>query len=149
MRFGRGHPWVLNRVGVDQRRVVPVLKRASACWSRFSLGLYRNPTGYILACEATFSSHVHMPVKEASATPHAQPRRRTARSLQGAIGPDWSTRLSRIPFRLVRDLTSIYRQRSSGRETEATLMRIHLHVAGDREEAIRNGAFAGDKLKYS
>jgi alkanesulfonate monooxygenase SsuD/methylene tetrahydromethanopterin reductase-like flavin-dependent oxidoreductase (luciferase family) len=47
-----------------------------------------------------------------------------------------------IPFELVRDLTSIYRNHLPGAQSSDVILGIHLHVARDREEGVENGALA-------
>jgi alkanesulfonate monooxygenase SsuD/methylene tetrahydromethanopterin reductase-like flavin-dependent oxidoreductase (luciferase family) len=57
---------------------------------------------------------------------------------QGLVQPGYLG----IPLGLVRDLTSRYRQNLPSGKTSDVILGIHLHVARDRDEAIRNGAFA-------
>ena len=57
---------------------------------------------------------------------------------QGLVQPGYLG----IPLGLVRDLTARYRQNLPGGKTGDVILGIHLHVARDRDEAIRNGAFA-------
>ena len=141
--LGRGHPWVLNRVGVD-----PTESRA-----RFEEGIrmlveiFRS--AYIENLSSTFwrvsdfqlsptpVQEPHPPLYVAAAT--TPDSAVFAGNIgQGLVQPGYLG----IPFGLVRDLTAIYRQNLPGGRRSDVVLGIHLHVAGDREEAIRNGAFA-------
>ena len=57
---------------------------------------------------------------------------------QGLVQPGYLG----IPLGLVRDLTSRYRENLPQGKTSDVILGIHLHVAQDREEAMKNGAFA-------
>src|SRR5436309_953459 len=57
---------------------------------------------------------------------------------QGLVQPGYLG----IPHRLVSELTSLYRENLPARTSSDVVLGIHLHVARDREEAIRNGALA-------
>jgi alkanesulfonate monooxygenase SsuD/methylene tetrahydromethanopterin reductase-like flavin-dependent oxidoreductase (luciferase family) len=141
--IGRGHPWVLNRVGVNPAEST----------ARFEEGIR-------MLCEALKSNYIddlegrfwhikdfklspppvqkpHPPIYTAAAT--------TPDSAifggeigHGLVQPGYLG----IPFDLVRGLTDTYRQNLPEGGPSDVVLGIHLHVARDREEAITNGALA-------
>jgi alkanesulfonate monooxygenase SsuD/methylene tetrahydromethanopterin reductase-like flavin-dependent oxidoreductase (luciferase family) len=141
--LGRGHPWVLNRVGIDPAESRP----------RFEEGIHMLVeifgSAYIENSQGTFWRVSDFKL---SPTPVQQPN--PPLYIAGATTPDSAVFAGAIghglvqpgylgiPFGLVRDLTSVYRQNLPVGRRSDVVLGIHLHVAGDREEAIRNGAFA-------
>jgi alkanesulfonate monooxygenase SsuD/methylene tetrahydromethanopterin reductase-like flavin-dependent oxidoreductase (luciferase family) len=141
--IGRGHPWVLNRIGVNPAEST----------SRFEEGmrmLIEAFTGnYIEKLDGTFwnirdfklspesAQKPHPPIYTAAATTPE------SASFAGKIGhglvqPGYLG----IPLELVRGLTETYRRNLPERRSSDVILGIHLHVARDREEAIANGALA-------
>jgi alkanesulfonate monooxygenase SsuD/methylene tetrahydromethanopterin reductase-like flavin-dependent oxidoreductase (luciferase family) len=141
--LGRGHPWVLNRVGVD-----PGESKA-----RFEEGIRMLVDifggAYIESLQGTFwrvsdfklspppAQHPHPPLYVATAT--TPDSAIFAGSIgQGLVQPGYLG----IPLGLVRELTALYRKHLPSGASSDVVLGIHLHVASDREEAITNGALA-------
>jgi alkanesulfonate monooxygenase SsuD/methylene tetrahydromethanopterin reductase-like flavin-dependent oxidoreductase (luciferase family) len=141
--IGRGHPWVLNRVGVNPAEST----------ARFEEGIR-------LVCEAFKSNYIenlqgnfwqirdfklspppvqqpHPPIYTAAATTPASAIF-AGKIGHGLVQPGYLG----IPFELVRGLTNTYRQNLPGGRPSDVVLGIHLHVAREREEAITNGALA-------
>src|SRR5262245_32808367 len=141
--IGRGHPWVLNRLGVN----------AGESTARFEEGIR-------MVCECFKSNYIenlegqfwqvrdfklspppvqepHPPIYTAAATT-PESAVFAGKIGHGLVQPGYLG----IPFGLVRGLTETYRGNlPSGRPSDVVLG-IHLHVARDREEAIASGALA-------
>jgi alkanesulfonate monooxygenase SsuD/methylene tetrahydromethanopterin reductase-like flavin-dependent oxidoreductase (luciferase family) len=141
--LGRGHPWVLNRVGVSPveskarfeegiRMLAEILKSAyiekldGAFWQVRDFKLSPTPV-----------QAPHPPIYTAAAT---TPDSATFAGTigHGLVQPGYLG----IPFKLVRELTALYRRNLPTETASDVILGIHLHVARDREEAIENGAFA-------
>jgi alkanesulfonate monooxygenase SsuD/methylene tetrahydromethanopterin reductase-like flavin-dependent oxidoreductase (luciferase family) len=141
--IGRGHPWVLNRVGVNPAEST----------ARFEEGIR-------LLCEAFKSDYIenlegsfwqikdfklspppvqepHPPIYTAAATTPASAIF-AGQIGHGLVQPGYLG----IPFELVRGLTETYRVNLPADRPSDVVLGIHLHVARDREEAIENGALA-------
>jgi alkanesulfonate monooxygenase SsuD/methylene tetrahydromethanopterin reductase-like flavin-dependent oxidoreductase (luciferase family) len=141
--IGRGHPWVLNRVGVNPAEST----------ARFEEGIR-------LLCEAFKSNYIenlegkfwqikdfklsppviqvpHPPIYTAAATT-PDSAIFAGKIGHGLVQPGYLG----IPFNLVHGLTDTYRQNLPGGRPSDVVLGIHLHVARDREEAIANGALA-------
>lgn len=141
--IGRGHPWVLNRVGVN----------AGESTARFEEGVR-------LLCavfESTYIEHLdgefwqirdfklspppvqepHPPIYTAAATT-PESAIFAGKIGHGLVQPGYLG----IPFELVRGLTEAYRQNLPTGRAGDVVLGIHLHVARDREQAIENGALA-------
>jgi len=141
--LGRGHPWVLNRVGIDPGESP----------ARFEEGIRMLVeifgSSYIETLKGTFwrindfklspapVQEPHPPLYVAAATT-PESAIFAGRIGQGLVQPGYLG----IPLDLVRDLTSRYRQNLPSDKLSDVILGIHLHVARDRDEAIRNGAFA-------
>jgi alkanesulfonate monooxygenase SsuD/methylene tetrahydromethanopterin reductase-like flavin-dependent oxidoreductase (luciferase family) len=141
--LGRGHPWVLNRVGVDPgesrlrfeegiRMLVEIFKAAyiekldGEFWQVRDFKLSPPPV-----------QEPHPPIYTAAAT--TPDSARFAGNIgHGLVQPGYLG----IPFDLVRGLTMTYRQNLPAGKSADVILGIHLHVARDREEAIKNGALA-------
>jgi alkanesulfonate monooxygenase SsuD/methylene tetrahydromethanopterin reductase-like flavin-dependent oxidoreductase (luciferase family) len=141
--IGRGHPWVLNRVGVNPAEST----------ARFEEGIH-------MLCEAFKSNYIenlegnfwhikdfklspppvqqpHPPIYTAAATT-PESASFAGRIGHGLVQPGYLG----IPFKLVSGLTDTYRQNLPAGRAGDVILGIHLHVARDREEAIANGALA-------
>jgi alkanesulfonate monooxygenase SsuD/methylene tetrahydromethanopterin reductase-like flavin-dependent oxidoreductase (luciferase family) len=141
--LGRGHPWVLNRVGIDPGESPARFEEGI----RMLVEIFRST--YIENLPGTFwrindfklspapLQEPHPPLYVAAAT--TPDSAIFAGSIgQGLVQPGYLG----IPFGLVRDLTSRYRQNLPSGRASDVILGIHLHVAPDRDEAIQNGAFA-------
>jgi len=140
---GRGHPWVLNRVGIHPaestarfeegiRMLIEVFsseridKASGAFWSINDFQLSPEPV-----------QEPHPPIYVAAATTPE------SASFAGTIGhglvqPGYLG----IPFALVQSLTETYRRNLPAGRCSDVILGIHLHVAQSRNEAIDNGALA-------
>ena len=141
--LGRGHPWVLNRVGVDPvesrarfeegiRMLVEIFRSA---YIENLPGRFWRVSDFQLSPPPVQKPHPPLYVAAATTPDSAVFAGNIG---QGLVQPGYLG----IPFALVRDLTSIYRQNLPVEKRSDVVLGIHLHVAEDREEAIRNGAFA-------
>ncbi len=141
--IGRGHPWVLNRIGVSPAESTARFEEGMGMLiAVFALK-------YIDKLEGQFW-HIrdfklspppvqlpHPPIYTAAATT-PDSAIFAGRIGHGLVQPGYLG----IPFELVRGLTETYRcQLPAGRSGDVVLG-IHLHVAEDREEAVENGALA-------
>jgi alkanesulfonate monooxygenase SsuD/methylene tetrahydromethanopterin reductase-like flavin-dependent oxidoreductase (luciferase family) len=141
--LGRGHPWVLNRVGVDPGESTARFEEGI----RMLVEIFR--CGYIENLQGTYwrlrdfrlspppVQEPHPPLYVAAAT--TPDSAIFAGSVgQGLVQPGYLG----IPLGLVRELTASYRDHLPGGISSDVVLGIHLHVAREREEAIRNGALA-------
>jgi alkanesulfonate monooxygenase SsuD/methylene tetrahydromethanopterin reductase-like flavin-dependent oxidoreductase (luciferase family) len=141
--LGRGHPWVLNRVGIDPGESPARFEEGI----RMLVEIFRST--YIENLPGTFwrindfklspvpLQEPHPPLYVAAAT--TPDSAIFAGSIgQGLVQPGYLG----IPLGLVRDLTSRYRQNLPSGRASDVILGIHLHVARDRDQAIQNGAFA-------
>jgi alkanesulfonate monooxygenase SsuD/methylene tetrahydromethanopterin reductase-like flavin-dependent oxidoreductase (luciferase family) len=141
--IGRGHPWVLNRVGIN----------AGESTARFEEGLR-------MICECFKSNYIenlegefwqirdfklspppvqtpHPPIYTAAATT-PDSAIFAGKIGHGLVQPGYLG----IPFELVHGLTKTYRQNLPAGRPSNVVLGIHLHVARDREKAIEDGALA-------
>jgi alkanesulfonate monooxygenase SsuD/methylene tetrahydromethanopterin reductase-like flavin-dependent oxidoreductase (luciferase family) len=141
--IGRGHPWVLNRVGVNPAESTERFEESI----RMLVEIFKS--NYIESLDGQFwqikdfklspppVQEPHPPIYTAAATTPE------SASFAGKIGhglvqPGYLG----IPFDLVRGLTETYRRNLSPGSLSDVVLGIHLHVARDRGEAIENGALA-------
>jgi alkanesulfonate monooxygenase SsuD/methylene tetrahydromethanopterin reductase-like flavin-dependent oxidoreductase (luciferase family) len=141
--IGRGHPWVLNRVGVNPAESTARFEESI----RMLVEIFKS--NYIESLDGQFwqirdfklsppaTQEPHPPIYTAAATTP------DSASFAGKIGhglvqPGYLG----IPFDLVRGLTETYRKNLPAGRSSDVVLGIHLHVAPDREEAIENGALA-------
>ena len=140
--LGRGHPWVLNRVGVDPAespaRFVEGIRMLVEIFGSAYIenlpGTFWRLSDFKLSPAPLQEPHPPLYVAAATTPDSAIFAGEIG---QGLVQPGYLG----IPLGLVRDLTSRYRQTLDGK-TSDVISGIHLHVAQDRDEAIRNGAFA-------
>lgn len=141
--IGRGHPWVLNRLGLN----------AGESTARFEEGIRMLcecfTSRYIEALDGKFwqirdfqlspppAQTPHPPIYTAAAT---TPESATfaGKIGHGLVQPGYLG----IPFELVRGLTDTYRRNLPADRMSDVILGVHLHVARDRKEAIENGALA-------
>ena len=141
--LGRGHPWVLNRVGVDpaesparfEEGIRMLVEIFGSTYIENSQGKFWRVSDFKLSPVPLQEPHPPLYVAAAT-TPDSAIFAGTIG--QGLVQPGYLG----IPLGLVRDLTARYRQNLPGGKTGDVILGIHLHVARDRDEAIRNGAFA-------
>lgn len=141
--IGRGHPWVLNRVGINPaesaarfeagiRMIVEIFKSEyienldGEFWQLRDFKLSPIPV-----------QQPHPPIYTAAATTPASASF-AGKIGQGLVQPGYLG----IPFELVRGLTETYRKNLPATSESDVVLGIHLHVARDREQAIDNGALA-------
>ena len=141
--LGRGHPWILNRVGIDTEESQPrfqegirmlveifasayIEKSSGAFWSFSDFKLSPTPV-----------QEPHPPLYIAAATT-SDSAIFAGKIGQGLVQPGYLG----IPLALVSELTSLYRQNLPVGKSSDVVLGIHLHVARDRDEAIQNGALA-------
>ena len=141
--IGRGHPWVLNRVGVNPGEST----------ARFEEGIR-------MLCEAFKSNYIesldgkfwqirdfklspppvqepHPPIYTAAATT-PDSAIFAGKIGHGLVQPGYLG----IPFELVRGLTQTYRENLPAGKSSDVVLGIHVHVAREREEAVEDGALA-------
>lgn len=141
--IGRGHPWVLNRLGINPGESTARFEESI----RMLVEIFK--ANYIEQLDGKFwqikdfklspppAQQPHPPIYTAAATTP------DSAIFAGGIGhglvqPGYLG----IPFDLVRGLTDTYRQNLPSGISGDVVLGIHLHVARDREEAMENGALA-------
>ncbi|HVO92402.1 MAG TPA: LLM class flavin-dependent oxidoreductase [Terriglobales bacterium] len=141
--IGRGHPWVINRLGVDAvestarfeegiRMLVEIFKGDyiekfdGEFWQLRDFQLSPMPV-----------QQPHPPIYTAAATT-PDSAKFAGEIGQGLVQPGYLG----IPFALTRGLTETYRQNLPASSSSDVILGIHLHVADEREDAIENGALA-------
>jgi alkanesulfonate monooxygenase SsuD/methylene tetrahydromethanopterin reductase-like flavin-dependent oxidoreductase (luciferase family) len=141
--IGRGHPWVLNRVGVSPTESTARFEEGV----RMLCEIFQ--LQYIEKLDGDFwqvrdfklspppAQQPYPPIYTAAATT-PESAIFAGKIGHGLVQPGYLG----IPFELVRGLSETYRRNlPAGRQSDVVLG-IHLHVARDREEAIENGALA-------
>jgi alkanesulfonate monooxygenase SsuD/methylene tetrahydromethanopterin reductase-like flavin-dependent oxidoreductase (luciferase family) len=141
--IGRGHPWVLNRVGVNPGESTARFEEGI----RLLVEIFQSE--YIENLDGNFwqikdfqlspppVQQPHPPIYIAAAT--TPDSARFAGSIgQGLVQPGYLG----IPFKLVSDLTDTYRKNLPASRPSDVILGVHLHVARNREKAIENGALA-------
>jgi alkanesulfonate monooxygenase SsuD/methylene tetrahydromethanopterin reductase-like flavin-dependent oxidoreductase (luciferase family) len=141
--IGRGHPWVLNRVGVSPGEST----------ARFEEGIR-------MLCEIFKSSYIEnlqgnfWQIKDFKLSPPPVQEPHPPIYTAAATTPDSAIFAGKIghglvqpgylgiPFELVRGLTETYRQNLPEGRPSDIVLGIHVHVTRDQEEAIENGALA-------
>jgi alkanesulfonate monooxygenase SsuD/methylene tetrahydromethanopterin reductase-like flavin-dependent oxidoreductase (luciferase family) len=141
--IGRGHPWVINRMNVDPAESTARFEEGI----RLLLEIFQGE--YIEKLDGRFwqirdfklspppVQTPHPPIYTAAATTPASASF-AGKVGQGLVQPGYLG----IPFDLVRSLTETYRENLPGKSRSDVILGIHLHVAGEREKAIANGALA-------
>ena len=141
--IGRGHPWVINRLGVNPAESTARFEEGL----RMLVEIFKGE--YIEKLDGKFwqlrdfklspapVQQPHPPIYTAAAT---TPDSASFAGMigQGLVQPGYLG----IPFALVRGLTETYRKNLPSMTKSDVILGIHLHVARDREEAIDNGALA-------
>ena len=141
--IGRGHPWVLNRVGVNPGESTARFEESI----RMLVEIFK--FDYIETLDGRFwqirdfklspppVQQPHPPIYTAAATT-PDSAIFAGKMGRGLVQPGYLG----IPFDLVTSLTATYRQHLSIAGSSDVILGIHLHVARDRQEAIDNGALA-------
>jgi alkanesulfonate monooxygenase SsuD/methylene tetrahydromethanopterin reductase-like flavin-dependent oxidoreductase (luciferase family) len=141
--IGRGHPWVISRLGVNPAESTARFEEGI----RMLIEIFKGE--YIEKLDGKFwqlrdfklspapVQQPHPPIYTAAATTP------DSASFAGKLGhglvqPGYLG----IPFDLVRGLTETYRNNLPPTAKSDVVLGIHLHVAHHREEAIENGALA-------
>lgn len=141
--LGRGHPWVLNRVGIDVAESQPRFEEGirtlveifKSTYIEKSNGRFWRFSDFKLSPAPVQQPHPPLYIAAATTPDSAIFAGQIG---HGIVQPGYLG----IPLELVRGLTSLYRQNlPAGRSSDA-ILGFHLHVARSREEAIRNGALA-------
>ena len=141
--LGRGHPWVLKRVGVDVEESAPrfeegvrmLIEIFEASAIKQSVGRFWRFSDFALSPRPV--QQPHPPLYLAAATTPASAAF-AGKVGQGLLQPGYLG----IPLGLVRSLAAVYRQNLPPARRSDLVLGIHLHVARDRDEAVRNGALA-------
>jgi len=141
--LGRGHPWVLNRVGIDpaesparfEEGIRMLVEIFGSTYIENSRGTFWRVSDFKLSPPPIQEPHPPLYVAAATTPDSAIFAGKIG---QGLVQPGYLG----IPLRLVRDLTSRYRQNLPNERASDVILGIHLHVARDRAEALRNGGFA-------
>ena len=141
--IGRGHPWVLNRIGLNPGESTVRFEESI----RMLVEIFKGD--YIENLEGRFwqikdfklspppVQQPHPPIYTAAATtPDSAVF--AGKIGHGLVQPGYLG----IPFDLVRGLTETYRNNLPSGKAGDVVLGIHLHVARDREAAIENGALA-------
>jgi alkanesulfonate monooxygenase SsuD/methylene tetrahydromethanopterin reductase-like flavin-dependent oxidoreductase (luciferase family) len=141
--IGRGHPWVINRLGVNPAESTARFEEGL----RMLVEIFKGE--YIEKLDGKFwqlrdfklspapVQQPHPPIYTAAATT-PDSAIFAGKIGQGLVQPGYLG----IPFDLVRGLTETYRNHLPSTAKSDAVLGIHLHVANDREEAIENGALA-------
>ncbi len=141
--IGRGHPWVLNRIGVNPGESTARFEESIRMLVEiFKMAYIENLAGQFWQIKDFKLSpppvqQPHPPIYTAAATT-PDSAIFAGKIGHGLVQPGYLG----IPFDLVRGLTETYRQNLSSGKTGDVVLGIHLHVARNRDEAIENGALA-------
>jgi alkanesulfonate monooxygenase SsuD/methylene tetrahydromethanopterin reductase-like flavin-dependent oxidoreductase (luciferase family) len=141
--IGRGHPWVLNRLGLNPGQSTARFEESL----RMLVEIFKSD--YIESLEGQFwqihDFKLSPPVTQEPYPPIYTAAATTPESAifagkigHGLVQPGYLG----IPFDLVRGLTDTYRKNLATGRASDVILGIHLHVARSRKEAIENGALA-------
>ena len=141
--IGRGHPWVISRLGVNPAESTARFEEGI----RMLVEIFKGE--YIEKLDGEFwqlrdfklspapVQQPHPPIYTAAATT-PDSASFAGKVGQGLVQPGYLG----IPFSLVRGLTETYRRNLPSPSNSDVVLGIHVHVAGNREQAIENGALA-------
>ncbi len=141
--IGRGHPWVIGRLGVNPAESTARFEEGIRMLVKIFKGEYIEKLDgefwqirdFKLSPEPV--QRPHPPIYTAAATT-PESAIFAGKIGQGMVQPGYLG----IPFDLVRGLTETYRKNLPPLSTSDVVLGIHLHVAADRNEAIESGALA-------
>ena len=141
--IGRGHPWVISRLGVDPAESTARFEEGI----RMLVEIFKGE--YIEKLDGEFwqlrdfklspapVQQPHPPIYTAAATT-PESAIFAGKIGQGLVQPGYLG----VPFTLVRGLTETYRKNLPSPSKSDVVLGIHLHVAVDPDEAIESGALA-------
>jgi alkanesulfonate monooxygenase SsuD/methylene tetrahydromethanopterin reductase-like flavin-dependent oxidoreductase (luciferase family) len=141
--IGRGHPWVLNRLGLNPGESTARFEESLRMLVEIFKGAYIEtlPGRFWQINDFKLSpppvQRPHPPIYTAAATT-PESAIFAGQIGHGLVQPGYLG----IPFDLVRSLTQTYRQNLPAGMRGDVVLGIHLHVARERDEAIANGAIA-------
>jgi alkanesulfonate monooxygenase SsuD/methylene tetrahydromethanopterin reductase-like flavin-dependent oxidoreductase (luciferase family) len=141
--IGRGHPWVINRVGVNPAESAARFEEGISMLVELLKGDYVEKLDGQFWQVRDFKlspppvQRPHPPIYTAAATT-PDSAMFAGKIGHGLVQPGYLG----IPFELVRSLTETYRTNLPPGRASDVVLGIHLHVARDRDEAIENGALA-------
>ena len=141
--IGRGHPWVINRMNVSPAESTARFEEGIGMIVEIFKGDYIEKLDGKFWQVRDFKlspppvQEPHPPIYTAAATT-PESARFAGKVGQGLVQPGYLG----IPFDLVRGLTETYRKNLPAGRNSDVVLGIHLHVAGERDEAIENGALA-------
>lgn len=139
--IGRGHPWVIGRLGVNPTESTARFEEGIRMLVEIFKGEYIEKLDgefwqlrdFKLSPEPV--QRPHPPIYTAAATT-AESAAFAGKIGQGLVQPGYLG----IPFTLVRSLTETYRTHLPLSSKSDVVLGIHLHVAANREEAMEDGA---------
>lgn len=141
--IGRGHPWVIGRLGVNPAESTARFEEGIGMLVEIFQG------EYIAKLDGRFwqlrdfklspvpVQRPHPPIYTAAATT-PESAIFAGKIGQGLVQPGYLG----IPFTLVRSLTETYRMHLPSPTNSDVVLGVHVHVAAKREEAVENGALA-------
>jgi alkanesulfonate monooxygenase SsuD/methylene tetrahydromethanopterin reductase-like flavin-dependent oxidoreductase (luciferase family) len=141
--IGRGHPWVINRLGVNPAESTARFEEGIRMLVEIFKGEFIERLDGVFWQIRDFKlsplpvQQPHPPIYTAAATT-PDSASFAGKIGQGLVQPGYLG----IPFELVHSLTETYRKNLPSTSKSDVVLGIHLHVARDREEAIENGALA-------
>jgi alkanesulfonate monooxygenase SsuD/methylene tetrahydromethanopterin reductase-like flavin-dependent oxidoreductase (luciferase family) len=141
--IGRGHPWVINRLGVNPTESTARFEEGIRMLIEIFKGEFIEKLDgeFWQIRDFTLSpppvQQPHPPIYTAAATT-PESASFAGKIGQGLVQPGYLG----IPFELVRGLTETYRKNLPSTCKSDVILGVHLHVAREREEAIENGALA-------
>jgi alkanesulfonate monooxygenase SsuD/methylene tetrahydromethanopterin reductase-like flavin-dependent oxidoreductase (luciferase family) len=141
--LGRGHPWVLNRLGIDAQESRPRFEEGirmlvqifEGGYSEKSCGRFWSFRDFQLSPAPVQLPYPPLYVAAATTPDSAIFAGEVS---QGLVQPGYLG----IPLSLVRELAAVYRRNLPAGRASDLILGIHLNVARDRDEAMRNGASA-------
>jgi alkanesulfonate monooxygenase SsuD/methylene tetrahydromethanopterin reductase-like flavin-dependent oxidoreductase (luciferase family) len=141
--IGRGHPWVLNRLGLNPAESTARFEESLCMLVEIFKG------DYIEGLDGQFwqirdfklsppvTQQPHPPIYTAAATT-PESAAFAGKIGHGLVQPGYLG----IPFELVRGLTETYRRSLPTDRKSDVVLGVHLHVVSNRQEAVENGALA-------
>ncbi len=141
--LGRGHPWVLHRLGIEiEESRLRFEEGIQALIRIFECGAIEQFNGQFwrfsnFEVSPTPVQKPYPPLYIAAAT-SPESARFAGMVGQGILQPGYLG----IPLGLIQELATDYRKSLPQGSREEIVLGIHLHVARDHDEAVRNGALA-------
>jgi alkanesulfonate monooxygenase SsuD/methylene tetrahydromethanopterin reductase-like flavin-dependent oxidoreductase (luciferase family) len=141
--LGRAHPWILNRVGIPTEESQPRFQEGIRMLVEIFGGAYiEKANGKFwhfsdFKLSPTPVQKPHPPIYIAAATT-PESAIFAGQTGHGLVQPGYLG----IPLGLISDLTALYRQNLPAARSSDVILGIHLYVARDCKEALRDGAVA-------